>query len=124
VLEHVQRRATELWGSGAPVLWAVAEGTRVVQFAEEEPQGKAYRLQHLKGGCGGVKVSPFSQLTVIRWEGMALSCMRGGSGWIFRTSYYQKEWRGTVTAAQGGGGVTFLVGIHRMWRCGTQGRGY
>ena len=36
----------------------------------------------LKGGCGEVGVSLFSQVTVIGLEVMALSCSRGDSGWI------------------------------------------
>ena len=36
----------------------------------------------LKGGCGEVGVSLFSQVTVIGLEVMALSCARGDSGWI------------------------------------------
>lgn len=66
MLERVERQAIELWGSGAPVLYRVAEETGVVQFGEEEVQRKAYRcLQHLKGGCDRVEVSFFSQLTMI-----------------------------------------------------------
>ena len=34
----------------------------------------------LTRGCGEVRIGFFSQVTVIRQEGMALSCARGGLG--------------------------------------------
>jgi len=39
-------------------------------------------------------------------EGMALSCSRGGSGWILGKIYSQKECWILAQSAQGGGGVT------------------
>jgi len=36
----------------------------------------------LKGGCGEVRISLFSKTTAIGLQVMALSCARGGSGWI------------------------------------------
>ena len=52
---------------------------------------------------------------------MALSCARGGSGWLLGTNSSQKE-KGIGTAAQGGG-VTVPGGAQELWRCGTEGRG-
>ena len=45
----------------------------------------------LRGGCGKVEVSLFCWVTVIGWEGMVLSCARGGSGWILGKNTSQKE---------------------------------
>jgi len=46
----------------------------------------------LKGGCGKVDVSLFSQVTLIGQEVMTLSFARRGSGWIFGKIYSQKRW--------------------------------
>ena len=40
----------------------------------------------------------------------ALSCARGGSGWILGTISSPKEWQCSGTAALGGGGVTIPGG--------------
>ena len=45
----------------------------------------------LKGGCGEVGFSLFSQRTAIGQIGMVSSCARGFSCWILRISS-QKEW--------------------------------
>jgi len=44
----------------------------------------------LKGGCGEVEVSHFSQVAMTGQEGTALRCTRGGSGWISGKIYFQK----------------------------------
>lgn len=46
----------------------------------------------LKGGCDEVTVSLFSRVTVVRWEGMASNCARGGYGWVLGVlvGYYTK----------------------------------
>ena len=46
---------------------------------------------HLKGGCGEVEISLFSQLTAIGREVMALVCTRGGSDCTLGTIYSQQE---------------------------------
>jgi len=55
---------------------------------------------------------------------MALSCARGGSGWILAKISSPIELYCSGTAAQGGGGVTVHGGVPEPWRCGTEGRGY
>ena len=45
----------------------------------------------LKGGCGEVGFSLFSQVTVIGKEVMAPPRARGGSGWILGKISSQKE---------------------------------
>ena len=67
-------------------------------------------------------VSLFSQVNGDRTKGQALSCRRGGSGWILgKISSLSVE--ALAQAAQGGGGVTIPGGVQEMWRCGTEGRG-
>ena len=51
---------------------------------------------------------------------MASSCSMEGSGWISGNTS-PKEWSGSGTAAQGGGGVTIPGGVQEPWRCGTEG---
>jgi len=46
----------------------------------------------LKGGCGEMGVSLFSQVTIIGQKGMTLSCSRGGSGWMLGKNSSRKEW--------------------------------
>jgi len=48
--------------------------------------------KHMKGGCREVEVGVFSWVTVIGQEGIASSCTKGGSSWIFRTISFQKQW--------------------------------
>ena len=50
---------------------------------------------------------------------MALSCTRGGSGWVLG----KNTLKALVQAAQGGGGVTVPAGIQEKCGCGTEGRG-
>ena len=45
----------------------------------------------LKGGCGEVGVGLFSHVTATGQEGMASSCVRGGSCWILGKMSSQKE---------------------------------
>jgi len=54
----------------------------------------------LKGGCGEVGVSLFSQITVIGWEGTASSCTRRGSGWTWGKKS-QEERRRSGTGCPG-----------------------
>jgi len=71
----------------------VAEGTGIVQPGEEKLRGDLIALySSLKGGCSEVGISPFSQITAVGREVMALSCTRGGSGWILGKKNSQKEW--------------------------------
>ena len=65
----------------------------------------------LRGGCGKVEVSLFCWVTVIGWEGMVLSCARGGSGWILGKNTSQKECWGTGTGCPG------KWWSHHPWRC-------
>jgi len=43
----------------------------------------------------------FSQVTVIGWEVMALTCTRRGAGWISERISSEKEWWGTGTCCPG-----------------------
>jgi len=87
--------------SGAQVWWGEAEGAGVVQSEEEELRGDLTALYNdLKGGCDKVKVNLYSQVTVIGWEGMALTCIGEGSGWILR-KISQKEWCCSGTGCPG-----------------------
>ena len=54
---------------------------------------------------------------------MALSCTKGGSGWVLGQIYSQKEWSCTGIGCQRGGAVTVPGGVQEPWRCGTEGRG-
>ena len=45
----------------------------------------------LRGSCGEVEISVFSQVVAIGQEGMALSCTRGGSGWMLGKISSPKE---------------------------------
>ena len=54
---------------------------------------------------------------------MALSCARGGSGWILGKNYSQKSGEALAQTAQGGGGVTVPGGVQEKGGCGTGGRG-
>ena len=42
----------------------------------------------LKGGCADMGFSLFSQVTAIGGEVMALSCARGGLGWILGKNFF------------------------------------
>jgi len=46
----------------------------------------------LKGGCSGVEVSLFSQVTAVGQEVMASSCTSRGSHWVLRRMSSQREW--------------------------------
>ena len=65
----------------------------------------------LKGGCSEVGVGLFSRVTAIEWEGMASSCIRGGSGWILGRISSLKDWWGIGTGCPG------KCWSHRPWRC-------
>ena len=56
-------------------------------------------------------------------KGMASSCTRGDSGWMFGNTTFPKEWSGTGMAAQGGGGVTNPGGVQGTFRRCTEGHG-
>ena len=56
-------------------------------------------------------------------EGVALSCSRGGSGWILGKMHSQKEGWTLTLSAQGGGGVTVPESIQEEGRCATKGHG-
>lgn len=67
----------------------------------------------LKGGFGEVAVGLFSQVTATRREGTALSCTKGGPGWIWESFFLErmaksknKNGTGTGWAARGSAGVT------------------
>ena len=48
---------------------------------------------YLKGGCGKVAVSLFSQVTSVAQEGMTLCCTRGDSGWILGKTFFSERVR-------------------------------
>ena len=52
---------------------------------------------------------------------MALSCTRGGLGWILGIISSPKEWSALARAAQGGGGVTVPGNGQEQCGCGADG---
>ena len=96
------------WGD-----WSISlrRGTEVVQSGEEEAWRRPYWSQQLpewrlwRGG----KLS--SQVTATGQEGMALSCARGGLGWLLRNISSQKEWSSTGTGCLGKVVVTVPGGV-------------
>lgn len=74
----------------------------------------------LKGGCREVGVGLFSLVRVIEEEVTALSCTRGGSGWILR-KFLQESGEALEQAAQGSGAVTVHGDVQEPSRCGTEG---
>jgi len=54
---------------------------------------------------------------------MALSCIRGGSGWMLGEIYSQGG-EAVAQAAQGGGAVTLSRGAQEPRGCGTEGHGH
>ena len=77
----------------------------------------------MKGGCGEVGAGLFSQVTVIAYEGMASSCMKRGSGWIWEKRLLRKSGEAVAQAAHGGGGITAFGGVQGLDGCGTEGCG-
>jgi len=71
-----------------------------------------------------VGVSLFLQETVIRREGMALVCARGGSSWLLgKKIILIKSGEAVAQAAQGGDGVTVPGDVQELCGCGTEGHG-
>ena len=69
------------------------EQSGIVHLEKRRHRGDLIALcSSLKRGCGEVGVVLCSQVTVTGWEGMALSCTGGGSGWIVGNISSQKEW--------------------------------
>jgi len=98
-LELVQGKQWCCEGSGAQVWWEAVEGIGMDHSGEEVAQGRTYCYDALKWDCGEmVGVSLYSHVVAIRWEVMAFSCTRGGSGWILGMSGHwhglSKEWWG------------------------------
>jgi len=54
---------------------------------------------------------------------MALSCTRGGSGWILGKPSSQKECGALAQAAQGGGGSSVPGSVKKKFGCCTKGHG-
>jgi len=54
---------------------------------------------------------------------MALSCARGGSGWVCGKFLLRKSANALAQAAQGGGGVTVPGGVQAKGRRVTEGHG-
>ena len=98
--------------------WRAAEGTGIVQSAEEGDLIALYNS--LKGGCGEVGVGLFSQIRVI---GMASSCARGGSGWILRKISSPRAVKYWNKLPRENGGDTVLGGLQETWRCSAEGHG-
>lgn len=53
------------------VLWGVTEGAGMVQTIRDEAQGKLHYFLQQKGGCSGVGVGLYCQVTAVRREVMA-----------------------------------------------------
>ena len=70
-----------------------------------------------------MEVGLSSQGTEIGQEVMALSCSRGGSGWILGKFIFRKSDKALEQASQGSGGVTIPGGVQEVPRCATEGRG-
>ena len=69
-----------------------------------------------------VSVSSPSQL-VMGYKATASGCAKGRSGWILEEVPPLKQWLGSGTAAQGGGGVTIPGGVQEPCGCGAGGHG-
>jgi len=54
-------------------------------------------------------------------RGMVLSCARGSSGWVLKTS--PKEWGGIKMGCSGRWWSHCPGGVQEMWRCSTEGPG-
>jgi len=73
--------------------WGATEGTGIVQFGEEEAQGRPHHpLNCLKAICGEVGVGLFSWMTVtgVKADGLMLS--QGRFGLDIRKNFFPEEW--------------------------------
>ena len=99
-------------GSGAQVLWGLAEGNGTAQSGEEARGDLITLCSHLKGGCEvGDRLCSHKTSNKTRGNGLKLQGGEGGSGWMLRKISSLKEWSGAGMDCPG------RWGSHRPWRC-------
>ena len=64
-------------------------------------------------------VDPFSMVTAVGWEILALSCLREGQVWVLENISSQSS-DALAQAAQENGGVSVHGGVQEQWRCVTE----
>ena len=123
-MEALERVQTPGEGSGAQVLWGVAEGTGIVQSGEKEAQGRLHcSLQQPERRSWQAGSWPLLPRSSDRTRGDGLKFCPGLFRLAVRNNSFSQRAVRQWHSCPGSGGVTVPGGVPEPWGCGTAGRG-